>query len=325
MRLISLKKQLNISRVFKIRFVGNYFLLISFLSILCLNPIISSIAHAAKPSYPIRNSTLQGRYYAANSAQKANTDLVIRDITFKVVKGKKEIVYIHSNRYFSPSVLFALEDENPKLIIEVNNIIDFKKDNSSIPVSGELIKQIQPRYDKEHKVLTVILDLYGAKKHTITQAFNKAGNIYVIEIEEKEKATAIDAIQTKEGKLPPTGTEVAQITSLIKSWRRAWESKKINDYMSHYHSDFKSNGKDFIAWKQYKENLNARYLRIIVKFSNPGIKVEGSNARAYFRQSYHADSHHYEGYKIIELKKDKDSWKIFREQCFAEKPAAWPL
>ena len=95
--------------------------------------------------------------------------------------------------------------------------------------------------------------------------------------------------------------------------------------MSHYHSDFESNGRDFLAWKQHKEYLYVRYRRIIVKFSNLSVEAERNNARAYFRQSYHADAYHDEGYKMIELKKDRDSWKIFREEWFAKRPAAWPL
>jgi murein L,D-transpeptidase YafK len=46
------------------------------------------------------------------------------------------------------------------------------------------------------------------------------------------------------------------LVSFFKSWIKAWESKNIDGYISHYHSDFVAQGKDKAHWKAYKAQLN---------------------------------------------------------------------
>src|SRR5581483_1704733 len=46
------------------------------------------------------------------------------------------------------------------------------------------------------------------------------------------------------------------------SWVQSWEHKDIDGYISHYHSDFKENGKNRDQWKAYKAGLNKQYATI---------------------------------------------------------------
>lgn len=298
--------------------------------------------------------------------EKADTPLVIKDITFKLEKGGKETVFIQSSRYFSPTVFFALQGERPRLVIDVENTTSFEKGLSEIPVSGELIKQIQIQLHHDSKTLEVVVNLYASKNYEVTQIFYKAENIYAVELvakqvnsdaQEDKEIEPIDIIQPEDpkkmkillpeqdeelskpvtiregeklriaqakAKFPSVGTEVSRIISLVESWRRAWENKRLNDYTAYYHPAFKSEGKDLTAWKRYKGKLNNRYRRIIVKISGLKAKVEDKKAWAYFRQRYRADSYHDDGYKLIEFKRKGGSWKIFRERWFAERPDSWP-
>jgi hypothetical protein len=50
--------------------------------------------------------------------------------------------------------------------------------------------------------------------------------------------------------------EETQTISLVESWRSAWESKSLDEYIAHYHSGFKNKGKDLNALKRYKKELN---------------------------------------------------------------------
>jgi murein L,D-transpeptidase YafK len=114
------------------------------------------------------------------------------------------------------------------------------------------------------------------------------------------------------------------IVQLVESWRRAWEGKQLNAYIAHYHPDFKNDGKDLVAWKQYKGRLNQRYRSISVKVSDLKVRVNGNTAMAYFKQRYRSDAFSAQRYKRLEFRKKGDSWKIFRERTFVRKQAGWP-
>jgi murein L,D-transpeptidase YafK len=122
----------------------------------------------------------------------------------------------------------------------------------------------------------------------------------------------------------PVRTEADEIASIVESWRKAWETKRLNDYIAHYHPDFVSSGKDLKAWKQYKESLNRRYRQISVTVSGLKVRVEGEKVRVYFEQRYRSDTFSSDGYKRIELRKKDGSWKIYRERAFPRKPDGWP-
>jgi len=117
-------------------------------------------------------------------------------------------------------------------------------------------------------------------------------------------------------------TEEDRIVSLVESWRMAWESKTLDEYIAHYHPAFEKDGKDLNAWKHYKKKLNKRYRHISVKISKLQVIIERDKdtARAYFIQRYRSETFRFEGYKLVEFRKEGDSWKIFRERSFEKKP-----
>ncbi len=54
------------------------------------------------------------------------------------------------------------------------------------------------------------------------------------------------------------------IRTFFDSWIHAWETRNIDSYIDHYHSDFSAQGKDRDAWKDYKSQLNRRYAEISI-------------------------------------------------------------
>lgn len=99
---------------------------------------------------------------------------------------------------------------------------------------------------------------------------------------------------------------------------------RMRPLIAHYHLGFKNKGKDLIAWRRYKKELNDRYRYISVNVWDLKVKVEGRMGWAYFRQRYRSDSLLSYGYKLVEFRKEGDSWKIFRERSFVKKPGEWP-
>jgi len=122
----------------------------------------------------------------------------------------------------------------------------------------------------------------------------------------------------------PTAKDTARIASVVASWRKAWEGKKLKAYISHYHPAFKSSGKDLAAWKRYKARLNKQYRRISVKVSGLKVKVKNKKAYAYFKQRYRTDTFKSSRYKRLEFRKKGAFWKIYRERSYRWKQADWP-
>jgi murein L,D-transpeptidase YafK len=123
----------------------------------------------------------------------------------------------------------------------------------------------------------------------------------------------------------PVSQDKTRIAALVESWRKAWEGKKLNVYIDHYHPAFKSGGKNLSAWKSYKGRLNKSYRWISVKVSGLKVKqVDSKKAFAYFKQSYSSNTLRSERYKRLEFRKKGASWQIFRERSFPKKLAGWP-
>ena len=136
----------------------------------------------------------------------------------------------------------------------------------------------------------------------------------------KKKASVKSETRRRRG--PPGDKE--RLAALVESWRRAWEGKRLNAYIAHYHPAFSNKGKSLSGWKAYKGRLNKRNRKISVRVSDVRIKVDGQKARVYFRQRYRSDTFRSSSYKILEFRKNGGAWKIFRENSFARKPAKWP-
>lgn len=138
----------------------------------------------------------------------------------------------------------------------------------------------------------------------------------------------LEMVQAKAKPRPvpkPVPIDETSIASLVESWRKAWEDKKLEAYIAYYHLAFRGDGKDLAAWKSHKDRLNKRYRKISVNISSIKVKeIESGRSCAYFKQEYRSDSFRSDRYKRLEFMKKDTSWKIFREQTFAVKPADWP-
>ncbi len=85
---------------------------------------------------------------------------------------------IHTNQSFWPSVHFALEEEIPRLIININSAKAFIEKMPDPAFRGELIKGIRNQYIQDKNHLEIILDLATGRKYKVTQVFNEKDNIF---------------------------------------------------------------------------------------------------------------------------------------------------
>ena len=148
---------------------------------------------AEKAAKILRKSNIASKYLIkawdseVEILKSAHPPLVIKEITYQLGKDRKEKVFIHASGKFSPMV-FALEGESPKSIIDIKNVDTFSKDQSKILVNGELIKQIRTHLHQDSKTLRVVLDLSPHyKNYRVNQVFFDTKNIYVLEVEVEEQ------------------------------------------------------------------------------------------------------------------------------------------
>ncbi len=123
----------------------------------------------------------------------------------------------------------------------------------------------------------------------------------------------------------PTRSNRSQLpTSLlasIEAWRRDWESRNADAYLSHYHPAFRSAKGDFRSWSAYKQRVNARKTYIHVKISDlrlrrgPEQVAEGEAVLVTFRQQYQSSNYAANSRKQLYLvrKHADDGWLILFE------------
>jgi murein L,D-transpeptidase YafK len=112
------------------------------------------------------------------------------------------------------------------------------------------------------------------------------------------------------------------LEKVVEEWRRAWETKQVDKYMSFYSRRFTSGGKDWKEWKEYKTRLARQYRRIHVEIENLALYRNDGTVMATFRQHYGTAGFDSRGFKRLFLQQNSEQWKIVGE--FFEAPEDRP-
>lgn len=110
----------------------------------------------------------------------------------------------------------------------------------------------------------------------------------------------------------PDQTE-QQVHQMLQAWMKAWRTKNINAYITHYAPNFHSGGMDRRQWREHKAYLANVYKVIAVEASDIQIKVTGNRAKVTFVQHYRSDWHQDVGRKQMELTLKGGQWQIQSE------------
>jgi murein L,D-transpeptidase YafK len=113
--------------------------------------------------------------------------------------------------------------------------------------------------------------------------------------------------------------EKEQLLEVIEDWRRAWENKEIDRYMSYYSPHFTSDGKNREQWKEYKALVANKYNQITVKIENLRLLKNDGIVLAKFDQRYSSERLHSKGEKRLYLQQNSTEWKIVGEFFQKEK------
>jgi len=110
-----------------------------------------------------------------------------------------------------------------------------------------------------------------------------------------------------------------KLKGFFESWIRDWESKGIESYISHYHSDFSAQGKNKSQWRTYKTGLNSRYSSISIGPEDVRYYRHPKYSMITFTQNYHSKlkgggvGHRSRGTKILYVAEEAGEPKIVAE------------
>ena len=113
--------------------------------------------------------------------------------------------------------------------------------------------------------------------------------------------------------------EKKQLLKVIEDWRRAWERKEIDRYMSFYGPRFTSDGKNREQWKKYKSLVANKYHQITVEIENLRLLKHDGIVLAKFDQRYNTERLESRGEKRLYLQQNSTEWKIVSEFFQKEK------
>ncbi len=153
------------------------------------------------------------------------------------------------------------------------------------------------------------------KRHLFLQ---KTGNHYTII---GDVFDSIPEAFAGEPHLLPAAAEVlaqkvkqsTSLTAMIESWLRAWSAKDMKTYGGYYSEDFYSDDMTKDQWLARKKRLASAYNYIQVTGSNFVVDEGKDTSVVKFIQDYRSSKFSAVGEKTLVLKKQRGSWKIYRE------------
>lgn len=119
--------------------------------------------------------------------------------------------------------------------------------------------------------------------------------------------------------------EAGLLKTLIRDWRKAWQGKQIERYMSCYHSSFHCEGKSWDHWKVSKAKLADLYEEIQVAIQDMWIFKNDGLAMALFYQHFKAPAFESYGKKRLYLRQISTEWKIIGEFYKEVPKKLWPV
>ncbi len=104
-----------------------------------------------------------------------------------------------------------------------------------------------------------------------------------------------------------------RLRDFVESWRQSWESRDVDEYMSHYSSNFQSCWLDYNGWKEKKKRLSQRYKKIRVRLGDVYFYRQNGLITAVFSQTYSSDGFRSSGLKVLYIVEEGGKFAIYSE------------
>jgi hypothetical protein len=133
------------------------------------------------------NSSTYGEKLAKAAATKSSgvnsPPVDIKDISFRITRDGKELLFIEFNRFYLPT-LSGIEGEEPRIILEIKNASPLKEDWEVIETEGKFIRTIRSRMDSKTDTATIVLEMEPSRDYFLKPSFFEKDNTYALEISE---------------------------------------------------------------------------------------------------------------------------------------------
>lgn len=132
-----------------------------------------------------------------------------------------------------------------------------------------------------------------------------------------KKAQGIAAIVLVSDQKPPDIEEPIDSVDVVVSqfliWLKAWETQKINSYLSFYSKDFKDSKRPRESWEAQRRKTFGKSSGVSIEVSDIQILRADDAVEMSFIQNYKSDRISDVGKKVLIWKNEGDRWKIVKE------------
>lgn len=108
--------------------------------------------------------------------------------------------------------------------------------------------------------------------------------------------------------------KLSELNQMIESWKKAWETKNIDSYITFYSDRFRSLNMNKKKWRRYKRDLAEKYNSIHVAITTPAILEQKGQILVKAFQTYESDQHKDFGQKTLYLAYEGSTPKIVGEE-----------
>lgn len=108
-------------------------------------------------------------------------------------------------------------------------------------------------------------------------------------------------------------SEQENVRKLVESWLSDWKRKDLNNFMTHYHSDFRYGDMGTTDFKEYKNKMFAKHNQIDINVRKLKVDINRTKAKVTFIQDFRSTTYHDRGLKKLFLVKEGKDWRIKKE------------
>jgi tetratricopeptide (TPR) repeat protein len=120
------------------------------------------------------------------SGEDQKTPLTVKRIVFTPAQTGGEWITLFCNQSCTPD-LFTLEEENPRVVMDMKEVLLIEGTTRNIDTGGKFIKRIRSYLDKQTNILRVVLDMEPSKNYIVCPIQDPFNNAYILRIDEQEQ------------------------------------------------------------------------------------------------------------------------------------------
>ena len=107
--------------------------------------------------------------------------VTVQSIRCRVLPDGKEVLSVQFDRFYMPAV-YALEGENPLIVMDVTRTSSLEEEWSEIRTDGVLIRRIRASLDPAARILRITLEMTPTKDYTVNPAFYPDKKVFALEV-----------------------------------------------------------------------------------------------------------------------------------------------